>query len=368
MTKKRIAFSVFALLALIVAGIVAIAVSGRSRSVAVQEESKAFPCVRTVTVYAALAEHPCAKTVMLVGPKSKDYRAIFERAGLSCASGGKARCDIVFAAGADGEAVASAFGRNLATNGILAVCIDARGLEAPRLWKLLSEFPAGDFRFWMPGESDWLAVGRRGEASPALDSMLELFVREGSQVDLAESKCDSLPTLFAAYVGAKGDVMPAFNGSLALVRAENFVTRETPSLDWIDASRVDADIAKAALSRMRMAQIVRRMVLAGNLYAARGDEKRSAETWARAATRSPGDSLLVERLERLSVNGKVFLQLGKAAMAARCYETMAQILPDDPEPVRNYGTCLEKLGKKDVAVRAFARARVLENKKKRSVE
>jgi tetratricopeptide (TPR) repeat protein len=220
----------------------------------------------------------------------------------------------------------------------------------------------------MPGEFDWLAVGRRGNGTVSLAAMMELFAREEAFADLSGAGCDSLPTLFAAYVGSEAEVMPAFNGAVGAVRADNFVTRRTPPIAWISADGVDPDIAAPALSAVRAAQIVRRMVLAGNLYAARGDEKKAVETWARAAARTPGDSLIVERLCRLDVNGRVFLQLGKAAMAARCYETMAQIRPDDPVPVRRYGECLQKLGKNDIARRAFARARAIETKNRKGKE
>lgn len=359
--KKRVVFS---LAGLVLVGLAALAVAVflRPAPTGPHKESKVFPCVRIVSVYAALAEKPDAKSVLLVGDEAEDYRPYFERAGTVCSTRGRGPFDIVFVSGTNSVAPGAVRERTLAAGGVLAVCVDARELPAPRLWETLSAFPTADFRFWMPGESDWLVVGRGGKGGVKLSAMMELFIREEGVEDLAVARCDSLPALFASYVGTKADVMPAFNGAVGNVRADNFVTRETPSLDWLVADGVDADIAKTALSEIRSTQIVRRMVLAGNLYAARGDEKKAAETWARAARENPGDSLLVERLERLSVNAEVFFQLGKAAMAARCYETMAQIRPDDPVPVRKYGECLVKLGRKDVAARAFARADELEMK------
>jgi tetratricopeptide (TPR) repeat protein len=337
----------------------------RGETASPRAETKALPCVRTVTVMAALIEHPRAKRVFLAGDEAQDYAACFARAGVACCTDGKAPCDIVFATGTKARLPEGLLERTLAAGGIFALAVDARELPAPRFWNLLSAFPTGDFRFWMPGDVDWLIVGRRGDEPVSLAAMMEVFTREGAFDDLAAARCDALPSLLASYVGTRADVMPAFNGSVENVRADHFVTRQTPSLAWISTRGVDADIALGALSEMRSALIVRRMVLAGNLFAARGDEKRAAETWARAAAQHPGDSLLVERLERLSVNGKVFLQLGKAAMAARCYETMAQICPDDPRPVYQYGVSVQKLGKKDLAARAFARARELEKKAKR---
>ena len=70
-------------------------------------------------------------------------------------------------------------------------------------------------------------------------------------------------------------------------------------------------------------------------------------------------TILVERMARLSVNAQAFLKLGKAAMAARCYDTMAQVLPSDPAPVYNYGLCMQQLGETELAELAFERAREL---------
>jgi tetratricopeptide (TPR) repeat protein len=362
--KRRLIVGALAALLVALAAVVCCCAVRRSRAPAPRPAAapKTFACVRIVTVYAVLAEKPEAKTVRLVGDAAAEYRAYFERAGLTCAADEKEASDIVFIAGATVSAAGRAVDRTLQRGGIVALSIDARRLAAPRFWETLTAFPGSSFRFWVPGAEDWLVVGRRDAGRVKLAAIMDLFARETAFADLSTAECDSLPTLLASFVGAKDDVMPAFNGSVAVVRAEDFVTRQVPSFDWIDTTGIDGEIASAALAHVRTAQIVRRLVLTGNLYAARGDETRAAETWARAARRHPGDTLLVERLERLAVNGKVFLQLGKAAMAARCYETMAQICPDDPKPVYNYGICLEKLGKKDVAARAFDRARALEKK------
>lgn len=360
--KKRALLWGSLILAAVIAAASVLAFLLRPQRQLSRDEVKAIPAVRTVMVYAALAENPAAERVLLIGSESAAYREYFERAGCECSDRAKGAFDIVFAAGKGVDLNSKAVRQTLHAGGVLALCINARSLPAPELWECLNSIPAEDFHFWMPGEFDWLAVAGDAARKVRLSEMMDLFVRENSFADLAAARCDSLPTLFAAYTGTKADVMPAFNGSVGDVRADNFTTRQTPSLAWIDSSLVDSDIARDALSQMRSAQIVRRMVLAGNMYAARGDEVKAAETWARAAESNPDDTLIVERLERLSVNGQVFLQLGKPAMAARCYETMAQIRPDDPMPVHNYAVCLQKLGKKDFALRAFARARELEKK------
>ena len=132
--------------------------------------------------------------------------------------------------------------------------------------------------------------------------------------------------------------------------------RKVPSLDWMATDGIDYDIREAVTHEIRSMQVVRRIILGGVMQAERGEEEKSVESWAKAALRSPGDTMLVERLDRLSVNAEAFLKLGKAAMAARCYDTMAQIMPNDPLPVYNYGVCMRQLGEPEVADLAFKHA------------
>jgi hypothetical protein len=318
--------------------------------------SKAFRCVRTVSAYAALIENPTAARVLLLGDLSGDYREFFEHAGLVCETEPKGEFDIVFAAGEWTPRQAKLSRKALARDGAWAECIDARELMASAFKARLEAIPGECVHVWMPGEKDWVVIARPAEARPRLDDMMELFAREGAFKDLADAQCDSLPVAFASYAGTREGIMPAFNGEDAPVEPENFVTRDVEPVDWIAPGTVDADIRDAALKEMRSMQIVRRIVLVGDMQAGRHDEEKSVEVWARAALRNPGDTILVERLERLSVNAQTFLKLGKAAMAAKCYDTMAQVCPNDPLPVYNYGVCMRQLGEHELADLAFKRA------------
>lgn len=327
-------------------------------------EPRAFRCVRTVGAYAALIENPTASRVLLLGDLAEGYREFFERAGLVCETEPKGEFDIVFAAGGWTPRRAKAARKALAADGAWAECVDAREMKASEFKALLESMPDECVHVWMPGEKDWVVVGRRADARPRLDDMMDLFAREGAFKDLAEAQCNTLPVAFASFAGTREGIMPAFAGEDAVVEPENFVTRDVAPLDWIAPGAVDDDIRDAALREMRSMQVVRRIVLVGDMQAGRHDEERSVEVWARAALRNPGDTILVERLERLSVNAQAFLKLGKAAMAAKCYDTMAQVRPDDPMPVYNYGLCMRQLGEADVAERAFMHAEELAKAKK----
>ena len=321
-------------------------------------ESKTFPCVKIAMAYMALAENPDAKSVLLLGDFAGEYRDVFIRAGLDCSAEASGECDIVFAAGPRAAKLERAARRALRRDGLWAECVDARTMTMGGFRKTLSGSSGKCVHVWMPGELDWLVTARAEEPKPKLDDMMDLLSREEGFKDIVTAKCDSLPVLFASYAGTRDDLMPAFEGqdmSLGL-RPEYFILREVQPIDWMSLDGVDADIQNGVMREIRSMQIVRRIILVGVMHAERGEEEKSVEAWAKAALRNPGDTMLVERLDRLAVNAEAFLKLGKAAMAARCYDTMAQIQPNDPLPVYNYGICMRQLGEEEVATLAFNRA------------
>lgn len=356
--KKRIFIACTALSAVFF-GIAAFRFLTEKRECTPRREPKAFNCVKTVCAYAALVENPVAARVLLLGDLAYAYRDYFEHAGLVCETSPRGEFDVVFAAGVWAPSEGRSARKALAADGAWAECIDAREMKASEFKARLEAMPYECVHVWMPGEKDWVIVGRRAGVRPRLDDMLDLFAREGAFKDLAEAQCNTLPAAFASFVGTRESMMAAFTDPDAPVEPENFVTRDVPPLDWISTETVDDDIRDAALREMRSVQIVRRIVLVGDMEAGRHDEEKSVEVWARAALRNPCDTILVERLERLSVNAQAFLRLGKATMAAKCYETMAQVCPNDPLPVYNYGICMRQLGMNDVAERAFSHAEKL---------
>lgn len=321
-------------------------------------ESKTYPCVKIASAYMALVENPRAKRVLLLGEHAGEYSDIFIRAGLECATEASGEFDIVFASGARPDKLERTARRVLKRNGLWTECVDAREGTVGEFKKVLTSMPGKCVHVWMPGELDWLVTARSGDVKPELDDMMDLFTREDAFVDIVAAKCDTLPVVFASYAGTREDVLPAFEGKSpdVALRPENFILRKVPEMDWILTDGVDDDIRESVMHEIRSMQIVRRIILVGVMQAERGEEEKSVESWAKAALRSPGDTMLVERLDRLSVNAEAFLKLGKAAMAARCYDTMAQIMPNDPMPVYNYGICMRQLGEEEIANLAFKHA------------
>ena len=235
--------------------------------------------------------------------------------------------------------------------------LDVSGMTAGEFRRELDAYRGKDVHLWMPGEHDWLLVCRAETNKTSLAAAMEFFA--------ADTNCTmSVPEIFASYVGTRDDVIPAFRSVLeGTVVPEWFVTADVPNVDWLDASGIDEDIAKTTLAEIRSVQVVRRTVLRGRMLAAKAVDKKGEEEatdmWARAALRNPHDPMLLERIEVLNRNARGFLEVGKVVQAMKCYETLVLIRPDDPVAIHNFGMCLKKIGKLDMAEKVLERARKL---------
>lgn len=365
MKRSMVGLIALAVIAAVVVGAVAyFSGCGKSNKPLVTDAVKTCEAVRIVSSVIALMENPLATRVMLLGDRADDYRPFFEHAGLTIASKASplATNDIVFLAG---KVKVEPFGRKPPTVGVLYVrCVDARDLLASNFKAMLESHPGDEKHLWMPGARDWVLVGRVGGLRQSLSTMMEAFSREGLFDDLARAECDSFTDLFANYVGTVEDILPAFNGQDAVVRADNFVTRDVPDLAWLDAADVDEDIRAAVLADIRTAQVVRRVVLEGNFLADEGKQDEAIAAWARAALRNPQDTMLVERITHLRVNAQTFEKVANFPLAARCYETIARIFPNDPTPVLKFAKCVENMGDKNLAKTAYERAKRLQSARK----
>ena len=238
-----------------------------------------------------------------------------------------------------------------------AKVVDVSGMSAADFRRELEAFPGKDVHVWMPGEKDWLLIGNFATNAVPLAKAMEEFA--------ADPKCmTSVAEVFASYVGTREDLMPAFASNLkGNVVPEWFVTKDVPEIRWLDVSGIDADILKVTLSEIRSVQVVRRELLRGNMLAARAKDKKgeeaATEAWAKVALRNPSDPMLLERIENLNRNAKGFLEVGKVLQAMKCYETIVLIRPNDAVAVHNFGMCLKKIGKLDLAEKVLKRAEKL---------
>lgn len=239
------------------------------------------------------------------------------------------------------------------SNSVVIKELDVRGMGAAEFKREIKSMPGSDTHIWAPGHTSWVLVGRTCTNAVSLAQAME---------ELSDDPdCDSVPELFAGYIGTRDDVMPAFRSKLeGDVVPEWFVTKDVPRIAWLDESGIDEDILKGAKAEIRSMQVVRRLVLEGDIQAAaakdkKGEEK-ATEIWARAALRNPRDLMLLERVDRLNRNARGFLEVGKVLQAMKCYETIILIQPKNAAAVRNFGLCLKKIGKLDMAEKVLKRA------------
>ena len=238
-----------------------------------------------------------------------------------------------------------------------AKVIDVSGMSAADFRRALEEFEGKDVQVWMPGEKHWLLIGNLSTNPVPLAKAMDAFA--------ADTNCTmSVAEVFASYAGTREDILPAFKRKLeGEVVPEWFITKDIPEIKWLDTSDVDEDILKATLSEIRSAQVMRRELLRGNMLAAKATDKKgeeaATEVWAKVALRNPNDPMLLERIERLNRNAKGFLEVGKVLQAMKCYETVVLIRPNDPVAIHNFGACLMKIGKRDLAEKILAKARKL---------
>ena len=238
-----------------------------------------------------------------------------------------------------------------------AKVVDVSGMSAAEFLRVLKEFPGRDVHVWMPGEGDWLLIGNLSTNPVPLAKAMEEFA--------ADTNCmTSVAEVFASYAGTREDILPAFKRKLeGEVVPEWFVAKDIPEIKWLDTADVDEDILKATMSEIRSAQVMRREFLRGNMLAAKATDKKGEEAatdvWAKVAIRSPNDPMLLERIDRLNRNAKGFLEVNKPLQAMKCYETVVLIRPNDPVAIHNFGACLMKIGKRDLAEKILAKAKKL---------
>lgn len=331
----------------------------------VPHDNYVFEPSRRAAAYVTLIENPAARQVLLLGAAAKAMAPVFTNAGVRVAGpkDGKVGALVVDCGEMTPQSCARAAER-LTDDGVMAWWLDVGELTVGDFKLRLESFALAEVHLWMPSESHWLLVGRRKPRKVDLAAMLEVFARESAFEDLAKAGAGTLPELFANYVGRREEVSPAFqdSDSEVVVRPEFFLTKEIPPLQWVTTENLDEDIGKALKAEMRSMQVVRREVVEGNVLSLTAKDKQgetaAVEKWNRAALRSPRDLFLLERLDRLDRNARGFLSLGKLLQAMKCYETMVLIKPT-AAAVHNFGMCLKKLGKQDMAEQVLKRAETL---------
>ncbi len=357
--KKRIAWLVIGVL-LLAGGVWYLLSDAPSDVPTTRAEEYRYKPLDILTAHIVRMEKSNAKSIYLADATAERYRPYLEHAGLTCATNAvDGRYKLVLGAGSspDWQALLD----KTAEHGVVAYALNIRDMTAAHFQKLLKDCPCADVRLWMPGEYDWILTARR-EASPLkLDVLLDAFLPDGAMDDLAVAHCEALPQLFASYVGTREELLPAFQGDLKVpIAAAALIPVEVPTFTWLMPGEADADIYTAVQQELRSFQVVRRLVVEGNLLAAQpGGIEAAIDKWFAAHQRNPHDMMLLDRLYRLAVNARAFENVGNLKGAAACYETMISVRPKDAAAMARYAECMRQLGYTEIAEAAAQRAREL---------
>ena len=328
-----------------------------------------FAPVRTAAACIAVLEKPDAKRVLLLGEDALKACGAFETFGMECFTKPSAKVDIAFVAcsGMSEKSREKVFSR-ISDNGVLAWLMDVRGVKAADFRAMLESFGSPSAHLWMPGENRWLLVGRKVPRRVKLSAVFERFSSEGMLGVMDASRLGGMPELFSGYAGTVSEVMPAFeSGDLAAeVKPEFFLTREIPAIDWISAEKIDNDVKEKTFSDIRSMQVVRRLAVEGGMQALGGEEEKALSGWNRALMRNPYELFVRERIDRLERNAKGFLEVKKVLQAMKCYETIIKIDPGDLGALHNFGVCMRKIGREDMAKKILDRVMELQKIDRRS--
>lgn len=324
-------------------------------------DSYVYPQLYTIASHIAITEKPDMRRVLLIGEEALETSKLFVNAGVKSETSIHGKYDAVFVscAGMSKESCSRMFSL-LTENGIAIWLMDVSQLKMGEFKGMLDSFDCAEMHLWMPGETRWIVVGRKGNMKIKLSAMMEAFTREAAFEDLAKASLHKLPEIFASYVGTRGDILPAFEGAdlKSLVKPEFFLLREITKLGWI-AEDVDGDILKLTLDEIRSMQVVRRLIVEGSISVQNDNEEEAIDKFARAALRNPNDPLLLARIDRLNRNAEGFLKVGRVLQAMKCYENILGIYPKDVMALTNIGMCFKTIGKMDLAEKAFERANEL---------
>lgn len=366
--KRRLA-AVFAVLA-VAAAVAAVAyfASRPEKEKPSKFDSFRYDAVWTHAVAIALAEKPDSDCIRAVKPLEEALRKRCEKMGMEFTLAGEANAaDIVFITGDEfgkgGKIDFAKYERETVDGGEVAIVLDVRKMTAARFKEILSAIPHSKAHLWMISERDWLVTARKEESPRLCSDILSLFSFGPAFDVFLDATIEAPWDVFASYAGEIGETMGAFAGDLSVeVRPEFFVSRDIPEVKWLERDDVEEDIFANILRETRSVQVVRRVILEGNMFfREKGDSEKAISKWASAYLRNPRDSMLLERLYTLAVNAKAFSEIGNLKGAAKCYETMISVNPRDIAALEEFSKVTARLGMLEVSRAAKARAKKMQS-------
>lgn len=317
--------------------------------------------VKTACIYAAIAEKPDMRKVLLIGEEAKSAASVFSNAGVKSEESIRGKYDCVFVSceGMSKDSCARMMS-HLTENGIAAWMMDMSKVKMSEFKEMLDSFDCPSTHLWMCGDNTWVLVGRKSPKRIKLSSIMEAMTRENSMEDLAKARICGIGELFASYVGEKEDLLPAFKDLKddPPVKCEYFVPREKASTAWIYCD-IEPEMFKLVEEKIAALQENRRRVILGLMRADKGEEDEALDILAEATLVNPNDPLILERLERIERNAIGYHNAEQLLLELKCYETMLIIQPNNLRAVTRMGELYDAIGRHDIAEKCFERAKVL---------
>jgi hypothetical protein len=258
--------------------------------------------------------------------------------------------------------------KRVAPYGEIVLSLDVKEITAKTLKDFLLSIPWKNVDVWIVGEHNWVVVVREKKSNVQYSSILNMFLLEEAFNEFCANGIDVPWSVLSSYAGTIEDVMPAFVGNLETkVYPECFFSREVKKIPWIEKGESEDDIYSAFLDKVQSAGIARRIFLEGNALSRSPTSvslEKAISKWQEAYSKNKRDVMINERLYQLAVNALAFSEIGNLKGAAKCYETMISINPENPEALRKYASVMRKLGRKEIALVAERKANEYSNKKK----
>lgn len=349
-----------------------------------------FRHVRLFPACIAMLLKPSVQSVRVVGAEATFYRKPFDTAGVQVldATNTTTSAEIVLVAPQPDWLKGTDFPTSdgwsriagmRAPGGLVVLHVDARRLSRGRLKGILAEFQAavGPYLLWCIGAHDYVVTG---VADVSADKVYDLFADEKSSETLAASGIYTPSDVFTCYMGRDVEIEPGLKevavaerqtvswkearesvGELsekdaAFVRASVLTPYYIPPMPWFQQGGAEAEVFAQTTNAITRVQAARREFLAGFDDIGQGISTNAIARWTAAAKVSPRDPLLRGLVDVVDLKGRQFLRAGNVNGALGCYEKLLLICPEDAALVHNYGLCLKKGGRLEMAAKVFARA------------
>jgi len=267
---------------------------------------------------------------------------------------------------------------SLATDGIVALHLDARALSPKRFATIVrrfgKEFP--DMQVWCTGAYDWLLVGGAKSLQVPADKMLGLFEKDAVVRDFARAGVLSLPEILAcllcdgpgltAWLDQTGielscksvwaaplSVFGAGDHALVPIDLESCRQRK---MAWLLPGALDEGMLLAIRAKTEQCVGARASSVIALAETSRGMGDAGLAAARAASKLNPRDVLLIHLAETLELEGRRRIAIGEFKGSLKCFENLLSFSPGTARAHYGMGYSLRANGENENAYLHFARA------------